>query len=732
MTLRVKFLSGILLILFASLLCLGYGVYSGILILDNVNIAENDAFPSLQKANELTEKVRQTHHAITQALNGDEDFAEQLEEAKGEFFKILDELNLKLNDPELLIIRELYAQYVDDGLKYGNKVLKNPDSLDGLQDIARASQNVTNKIESYQVQKASDFRSAMGDINYWVNWFYRLFPIAGGVLLILVVSLAILITTFLRSLNALERNASELGKGNLDHKVLINRKDELGVMQSTFEAMRQTLREHIENLDGLVKEKTKALVLSQKEMEDILMSMEQGIFTFNKDLTLNDKHSKNAELYFNRNSFADLKVKDALKLNDSEDGNFQKWIQLMERPSTLGKWARFEKLCPVLEVKNLDANGEEQILKLSYRPIVSNNKLDKIMTLASDITEQRRAEKQLEVQRKERELQMQRVIAWVSNEYENIHQFNEELISLSHQLLQLKTINSLVESIPQTFRQVHTIRGNSGTFGLSLLSEIMMPMEQALQDLQNHPDHTESFEKWTVALKELEGEIQELSKTRDLIFQKKQGQMSIDSETYHSLVQKIKEGEASDIKNIYKELYMLNSENFGFYCQRYQNLLNNLEGKLEKPFAPLAIRNPSVRIPRDMMRVFEEALVHLIRNAADHGIENTEERERKGKSVGTIEMSCKVENNNYSIQIKDDGAGINTEKITQSAISKGVITEEQAKTMNETDKCNLIFIAGMSSKDDVSEISGRGIGMDAVKNNLERYGGAIQLQNFPG
>jgi len=137
----------------------------------------------------------------------------------------------------------------------------------------------------------------------------------------------------------------------------------------------------------------------------------------------------------------------------------------------------------------------------------------------------------------------------------------------------------------------------------------------------------------------------------------------------------------------------------------------------------------SVEIDKMIVEGLTDPLVHIIRNSLDHGIENPETRIEKGKiSEGTLTISASQESGHILISIKDDGAGINLEKVTQKAIENNIITSKDAEIMSDEDKSMLIFSAGLSTASEVSDVSGRGVGMDVVLNNINSLGGKISIK----
>ncbi|MDR0746613.1 MAG: chemotaxis protein CheA [Helicobacteraceae bacterium] len=140
-----------------------------------------------------------------------------------------------------------------------------------------------------------------------------------------------------------------------------------------------------------------------------------------------------------------------------------------------------------------------------------------------------------------------------------------------------------------------------------------------------------------------------------------------------------------------------------------------------------------VEIDKIMIEGLNDPLMHILRNAVDHGVESVEEREDKGKDASAlITISAVQENGQIIISISDDGRGIDIEKVVQKAVQKELITAEQAERLSDDDKLNLIFLQGLTTVDRISDISGRGVGMDIVKSNIEKLGGMVRLYSAAG
>ena len=138
-------------------------------------------------------------------------------------------------------------------------------------------------------------------------------------------------------------------------------------------------------------------------------------------------------------------------------------------------------------------------------------------------------------------------------------------------------------------------------------------------------------------------------------------------------------------------------------------------------------------LDRTVVDEIGDPLMHLLRNSADHGLESAEVRAKRGKpEVGSIFLDAYQDGNNVVIEVRDDGNGIDTEAVKQKAIERGVITPEQADSMSEKDIIGLLFHAGFSTSQKVTDISGRGVGLDVVKSKIESLSGEVEVKSKLG
>ena len=165
---------------------------------------------------------------------------------------------------------------------------------------------------------------------------------------------------------------------------------------------------------------------------------------------------------------------------------------------------------------------------------------------------------------------------------------------------------------------------------------------------------------------------------------------------------------------------------------KFTRMVRDLARKLGKK-VEFIMEGLDTELDRTVLDEISDPLVHLVRNAVDHGIESPEERRAAGKSeTGRIRLAAWREKNNIIIELEDDGRGLDVEKIKQKAIERGLITPAEAETMSEDEIKMLIFAPGFSTKDKATEISGRGVGMDVVKTTVERLGGSVRISSKKG
>lgn len=165
---------------------------------------------------------------------------------------------------------------------------------------------------------------------------------------------------------------------------------------------------------------------------------------------------------------------------------------------------------------------------------------------------------------------------------------------------------------------------------------------------------------------------------------------------------------------------------------KFPRMIRDLSKKLDKKME-LYMSGEETELDRTVVDEIGDPLMHLLRNSADHGLESAEVRAERGKpEVGSIFLDAYQDGNNVVIEVRDDGNGIDVENVKKTAIERGVITPEQGDNMSEKDIINLLFHAGFSTSKKITDVSGRGVGLDVVKSKIESLSGEVEVKSKLG
>jgi len=211
----------------------------------------------------------------------------------------------------------------------------------------------------------------------------------------------------------------------------------------------------------------------------------------------------------------------------------------------------------------------------------------------------------------------------------------------------------------------------------------------------------------------------------------------------NQLLQTISSGDQHTLELVGQRIDMVTSElqeaimltrmqPIGNIFNKFPRVVRDLARSLGKEVG-LMVKGREVELDKTIIEGLSDPLTHLVRNSVDHGIETPDIRRKQGKNpVGQIILKAYHEAGQVNIEITDDGKGLDGKKLAATAVQKGLITKEQAKTMSDKERVGLIFLPGFSTVEKVTDVSGRGVGMDVVKSNLDKLGGVVDVASKPG
>ncbi|MDR1085688.1 MAG: chemotaxis protein CheA [Deltaproteobacteria bacterium] len=189
---------------------------------------------------------------------------------------------------------------------------------------------------------------------------------------------------------------------------------------------------------------------------------------------------------------------------------------------------------------------------------------------------------------------------------------------------------------------------------------------------------------------------------------------------------------SNDIVNLQRSIMEVRQVEMNNILKKFPRLVRDITHKIGKE-AEMIITGERVPIDKSLLDDVEQAMVHIVRNAVDHGLETPDERIAAGKPRrGTVSITVTPEEAAIFIEVSDDGRGLDLGKIKAKSVERGVLTPEQAETVSDKEAEMLIFNSGLSTKDQATDLSGRGVGMDVVMTNLKKWNGEVVIGNQPG
>ncbi|MBU4526696.1 MAG: chemotaxis protein CheW [Desulfomicrobium sp.] len=217
----------------------------------------------------------------------------------------------------------------------------------------------------------------------------------------------------------------------------------------------------------------------------------------------------------------------------------------------------------------------------------------------------------------------------------------------------------------------------------------------------------------------------------ELVLSRNQLMQAISSNAIHQIEVA---GQRIDLvtSELQETIMLTRMQTVGNIFNKFPRVVRDLARNLGKEI-DLQLEGNDVELDKTIIEGLGDPLTHLVRNSADHGIEMPDVRVAAGKpAMGTIVLKAYHEAGQVIIEIVDDGGGLNSDKIVAKALSRGLISPDQAKSMSDKEKANLIFLPGLSTAEQVTDVSGRGVGMDVVKSNLDQLGGQVDIETERG
>lgn len=560
--------------------------------------------------------------------------------------------------------------------------------------------------------------------------------VAAAIALGLAVVLACFVAAYIsimRGLNGLSEAVTTMAAGDLSARVVVSSRDELGAVGTQFNQMAESLAQRTAEL----REKT-------NDIHGMLQNLTQGILTVVDGGRVHPEYSAYLESIYETREIAGRGALDLLFAGSDLGADARAQIDATIAACLGEDRMNFDFNAHLLagETTLTLPDGRQKTLELAWSPICDeSDTVEKIMVSVRDVTALRRL--QAEAEHQKRELAMIGQILQVGQE--KFHAFIDAargFIAANESLLDAAGAMSPA-LVDQLFRNMHTIKGNARTYGLLHLTNLVHEAEQAYDEFRRHPETPFDKAALLAQLRAVLACVDEYESLNDHKLGRKGPGRRGSAEKYLMVerpeIDRIAAAlEAIDahaarpetlaalLEQTRCDLRLIGTESVRGILDGVFASLPSLAEELGKAPPQLVVEEAGIRLRNQAGDLMRNVFMHLYRNALDHGIEPTAERVAVGKApAGTIRLTLARIGERLCMRLGDDGRGLALAHIRRKAREKGLL--EAGQDIPDEAAARLVFAAGFSTANAVTEVSGRGVGMDAVLDFIRREGGSLDL-----
>ncbi|CAN7648919.1 ATP-binding protein [Caballeronia sp. LjRoot29] len=600
--------------------------------------------------------------------------------------------------------------------------------------VAQYRDELEGIVETLRIEKNREKDEAITALNHTLATTTTAIATVTGIAIALLSLIgSLLYRQITRPLSRMQAMMSEIAASqDFTRRVPVGRMDEIGHSIVAFNGMIEKIQEN----SALLKQKT-------ADIQAMLQNMQQGILTVVSGAVVHAEYSAHLEAIFETKDIAGRSLMD-LVFSDTDLGSDVLSQVDAASHACLGEDSmnfEFNQHLLVHETTKRMPDGRIKILDLSWSAITDEtDTIARLMLCVRDVTELRALAAETSEQKRRLEM-IGEILAINQEKFHHFIESSTSFISENERIIrEHRQANGA--AIAELFRNMHTIKGNARTYSLQYLTDIVHETEQSYDELRK-PDAQRTWDQ--------EGLVQELARVREVVEsyaeinevslgRKGPGQggnaeryLTIDIE---HIQESLRQLEAMNVGNpedliemrdsVSQTLRLLGTESIGQVLSGVLDSLPSLATELGKDAPVVRIRDNNTRLRSHASGALKNVFMHLLRNSMDHGIETPEARTAQGKTpVGTIDINVQLEEDAVRITLKDDGRGLALGRIRNIAIERGWVGSDE-KTSDE-EIADLIFRPGFSTAEQVTEVSGRGVGMDAVRDFLKRANGSIKL-----
>lgn len=520
------------------------------------------------------------------------------------------------------------------------------------------------------------------------------------------------------------------------HRVPVTRNDEIGRSVTAFNAMIEKIQESSE----LVKQKS-------ADIHAMMHNTPQGILTILPGNVVHPEYSSFLESILDTKNIAGRQLMD-LVFADTECG--ADILSQIETAVTacIGEDSmnlEFNSHLLVQEIVKTLPDGRTKVLDLNWSPICDDNDtIVRLMLCIWDVTDLRQLEAQAAGQKREMAI-IGEILAINQEKFhsfvESANQFLHDNTALLDTVGETATAANHSEAIALLFRNMHTIKGNARTYGLLHLTNLVHEAEETYDAMRKDVNAVWDIARMRDQLDRVATVLQEYVQVNDVKLGRKgpgrrggvERFLMVEKTFVETALGRIDTLDRTDahamagaLDRLRHELHLLGTESIENALSGVIDSLPSLAQELGKEPPRVVIDSNGIVVRKQIVDLLKNVGMHLYRNALDHGLESAQDRVAAGKAAqGAIRLSLGLDSDGFTLRLSDDGRGMAVDVIRKKALASGLIDADAALTAQQI--AQLIFQPGLSTAQAVTEVSGRGVGMDAVKGFIQSEGGTIAL-----
>ncbi len=467
-------------------------------------------------------------------------------------------------------------------------------------------------------------------------------------------------------------------------------------------------------------------------LKNLLDNAGQGFLSFGPSLAVNSQYSRECINIFGD----DINGKRFSELIFPMDADQRSYLEMM-LTNILGK-KQDNRLEIYISLLPSEVKLNSRYISIKYKLTEGAEATDErsFMVILTDITDKRNLENKIEEERNTLRMVVKAIVY-----YSELMDCINDYYSFCHEKVYriLGSNRSMDDILYEIFRDVHTFKGSFSQLDMLNASAKLHELESTLNNYKSHLGEVSIHELKELFINSdlhqwLDDELMTLKKylgndffmQKDLLFVDKSRLIQIEKKIISLLP-------PAECKLILPDIRQLRYKPFKELLKTYPSYVSKLSEKLEKPVNPVDIEGGGFLVDIDKYNDFSKTLIHVFRNLMDHGIEEIDIRAELNKDYyGSIKCSAHISDNNIVLSISDDGSGIDVSLIRDKAVQKNVLTKVECDLLTDQEAIELIFMDGFSTKEIATELSGRGVGLSAVKAELKRLGGSSEIKTLIG